>query len=195
MRSSKEDRSWCASCLVGDFTNCVKEVEWRSSANPLSIVSGEVPGRLKSPHIIRRSTTSVPRLHGKERAELLKEQWFAGRWAVDLRQHNVPRLKSNIDQLEFKWRVIYFMLPRLNIDCVTVNISKATTPILIWIIPVYMQNAITRWCWAIYDHRRVICLLTPLCQFSFQPYTPLQNCFPSLGSFPFPGLSTQWRTE
>ena len=54
MRSSKEDRSWCASRLVGDFTNCVKEVESRSSANPLSIVSGEVPGRLKSPHIIRR---------------------------------------------------------------------------------------------------------------------------------------------
>ena len=42
MRSSKEDRSWCASCLVGDFTNCVKEVESRSSANLLSIVSGEV---------------------------------------------------------------------------------------------------------------------------------------------------------
>ena len=66
MRSSKEDRSWCASCLVGDFTNCVKEVESRSSANPLSIVSGEVPGRLKSPHIIRRSTTSVPRLVRRE---------------------------------------------------------------------------------------------------------------------------------
>ena len=62
MRSSKDDRSWCESCLVGDFTNCVKEVEWRSSANPLSIVSGEVPGKLKSPHIIRRSTASVPRL-------------------------------------------------------------------------------------------------------------------------------------
>ena len=29
MRSSKEDRSWCASCLIGDFTNCVKEVESR----------------------------------------------------------------------------------------------------------------------------------------------------------------------
>ena len=29
IRSSKEDRSWCASCLVGDFTNCVKEVESR----------------------------------------------------------------------------------------------------------------------------------------------------------------------
>ena len=62
MRSSKDDRSWCESCLVGDFTNCEKEVEWRSSANPLSIVSGEVPGKLKSPLIIRRSTASVPRL-------------------------------------------------------------------------------------------------------------------------------------
>ena len=62
MRSSKDDRSWCESCLVGDFTNCVKEVEWRSSASPLSIMSGEVPGKLKSPHIIRRSTASVPRL-------------------------------------------------------------------------------------------------------------------------------------
>ena len=60
MRSSKDDRSWCESCLVGDFTNCEKEVEWRSSDNPLSIVSGEVPGKLKSPHIIKRPTASVP---------------------------------------------------------------------------------------------------------------------------------------
>ena len=44
IRSSKDDRSWYESCLVGDFTNCEKEVEWGSSANPLSIVSGEVPG-------------------------------------------------------------------------------------------------------------------------------------------------------
>ena len=62
MRYRRDDRSWCESCLVGDFTNCKKEVEWRSSANPLSIMSGEVPGELKSPHIIRRSTASVPRL-------------------------------------------------------------------------------------------------------------------------------------
>ena len=73
MRSSKEDRSWCASCLVGDFTNCVKEVEWRSSANPLSIVSGEVPGKLKSPHIIKTINHLRSQI-GKERAELLKEQ-------------------------------------------------------------------------------------------------------------------------
>ena len=33
MRSSKDDRSWCEPCLVGDFTNCEKEVEWRSSVN------------------------------------------------------------------------------------------------------------------------------------------------------------------
>ena len=24
MRSSRDDRSWCESCLVGDFTNCVE---------------------------------------------------------------------------------------------------------------------------------------------------------------------------
>ena len=54
MRSRRDDRSWCESGLVGDFTNCEKEVEWKSLANPLSIVSGEVPGKLKSPHIIRR---------------------------------------------------------------------------------------------------------------------------------------------
>ena len=67
------ERSWCEYCLVGDFTNCVKEVEWRSSANPLSIMSGEVNDKFKSPHIIRLSTASVSQI-GKEQAELLKEQ-------------------------------------------------------------------------------------------------------------------------
>ena len=62
MRSSKDDVRWCESCLVGEFTNWVKEVDSRSSASPLSILSGEVPGRLKSPQIRRRSTASVPRL-------------------------------------------------------------------------------------------------------------------------------------
>ena len=38
------------------------------------------------------------------------------------------------------------MFSMLNIDCVTVNNSEATTPILIKIFPKYMQNAITRWC-------------------------------------------------
>ena len=47
---------------LGDFTNCVKEVEWRGSANPLSIMSGEVPGKLKSPQIMRRSAASISRL-------------------------------------------------------------------------------------------------------------------------------------
>ena len=78
MKSSKDDRSWCESFPVGDFTNCVKEVEWRSSANPLSIKSGEVPGKLKSPHIIRRSTASVPRLvrskpNSSKNTDLLEE--------------------------------------------------------------------------------------------------------------------------
>ena len=58
----------------------MKEVEWSSSANLLSIVSGEVPGRLKSPHIIKRSTTSVPRLvrsepNSSKNNDLLEEGW------------------------------------------------------------------------------------------------------------------------
>ena len=66
------------SCLVGDFTNCEKKVEWISLANPLSIVSGEVPGKLKLPHIIRRSTASVPRLvrsklNSSKKTDLLEE--------------------------------------------------------------------------------------------------------------------------
>ena len=50
----------------------------------------------------------------------------------------------------------FFMLSRLHIDCATVNNSQATTPTLIWVVAVYMQNAITRGCWAIHDHRSVI---------------------------------------
>ena len=75
------NRAW-----LEDLTNCEKEVEWRSSANPLSIVSGEVPGKLKSPHIIRRSIASVSQI-GKEQAELIKEHRFAGRrWAINVCQ-------------------------------------------------------------------------------------------------------------
>ena len=51
IRSRRDDRSWCESCLVGDFTNCEKEVEWRSSANQLSIVSGENPEPHQEPHL------------------------------------------------------------------------------------------------------------------------------------------------
>ena len=78
MRSSKDDRTWRESYLVGDFTNCEKEVEWRSLANPLSMVSGEVSGKLKLPHIIRRSTASIPRLvksktNSSKNTDLLEE--------------------------------------------------------------------------------------------------------------------------
>ena len=60
MRSSKDDRMWCESCRVGEFTSCVNEVDWRSSARSSSISSCEVPGKLRSPQIMSRSTVSVP---------------------------------------------------------------------------------------------------------------------------------------
>ena len=52
MRSSKDDRMCCESCRVGELTSCVNEVEWSSSARSSSILSGEVPGKLRSPQII-----------------------------------------------------------------------------------------------------------------------------------------------
>ena len=55
IRSSKEDLVWFESCRVGELICCVKQVEFSKSAS-------EVPGRLKSPEIIRRSAASVPRV-------------------------------------------------------------------------------------------------------------------------------------
>ena len=49
MRSSRDDRVCSESCRVGEFTSCVKEVELSSSAKSSSILSGEVPGKLRSP--------------------------------------------------------------------------------------------------------------------------------------------------
>ena len=63
MRSSKEDLVWFESCRVGASICCVKEVEFSNkSARSSSILFGEVPGKLKSPQIIRRSAASVPRV-------------------------------------------------------------------------------------------------------------------------------------
>ena len=45
------------------------------------------------------------------------------------------------------------MFSGLNIDCVAMNHGKATTPGLVRIVPVNVSNAVTRWCWAIFDHR------------------------------------------
>ena len=66
MRSSKEDLVWFESCRVGASICCVKEVEFSKSARSSSIVFGEMPGKLKSPQIIRRSAASVPRVTRRE---------------------------------------------------------------------------------------------------------------------------------
>ena len=47
MRSSRDDRMCCESCRLGEFTSCVNEVESNSSARSSSILSGEVPGKLR----------------------------------------------------------------------------------------------------------------------------------------------------
>ena len=67
--------AWCESCLVGDVTNCEKEVEWRSSANSLSIiiVSGEVPGELIEVTPYRKVINCIRSQICKEQAELIKE--------------------------------------------------------------------------------------------------------------------------
>ena len=62
MRSSKENLSWCVSYLVGELTSCVKDVEWSNRSSSSSWVSGVTPGRLKSPQIRRRFTTSIPKV-------------------------------------------------------------------------------------------------------------------------------------
>ena len=62
MRSSKDDRMCCESCRVGELASCANEVEWSSSARSSSILSGEVPGELRSPQIMNRSTVSIPRV-------------------------------------------------------------------------------------------------------------------------------------
>ena len=66
MRSSKEDVVWCESCEVQASICSVKRVEFSKSARSLSILLGEMPGKLQSPQIIRRSVTSVPRVTRSE---------------------------------------------------------------------------------------------------------------------------------
>ena len=51
---------------MGELTSCVNEVDWRSSARSSSISSGEMPGKLRSPQIMSRSTVSVPRVARSE---------------------------------------------------------------------------------------------------------------------------------
>ena len=66
MRSSKEDFVWCKSCRVEALICCVKQVEFNKSVRSSSILSGDMPGKLKSPQIIRQSATSVPRVARSE---------------------------------------------------------------------------------------------------------------------------------
>ena len=66
MRSSRDDRMCCESCRVGEFTSCVNEVDSSSSAKSSSILSGEVPGELRSPQIMSRSTVSIPKVARSE---------------------------------------------------------------------------------------------------------------------------------
>ena len=51
---------------MGEFTSCVNEVELSSSARSSSILSDEVPGKLRSPQIMSRSTVSIPRVARSE---------------------------------------------------------------------------------------------------------------------------------
>ena len=44
----------------------MKQVEFSKSARSSSILSDDMPGKLKSPQIIRRSATSVPRVARSE---------------------------------------------------------------------------------------------------------------------------------
>ena len=90
MRSSKDDRMCCESYWVGEFTSCANEVEWTSSARSSSILSGEVPGKLRSPQIMSRSTVSIPRVarsepNSSKNIDLLED----GRGVVDVGQDNV----------------------------------------------------------------------------------------------------------
>ena len=66
MRSSRDDRMYCESCRVGEFTSCLNEVELSSSTRSSSILSGEVPGKLRSPQIMSRSTVPIPRVARSE---------------------------------------------------------------------------------------------------------------------------------
>ena len=66
MRSSKEDFVWCESCQVEALICCVKPVEFSKSARSSSILSGDMPSKLKSPQIVRRSAASVPRVARSE---------------------------------------------------------------------------------------------------------------------------------
>ena len=51
---------------MGEFTSCANEVEWSGSARSSSILSGEVPGKLRSPQIMSRSIVSFPRVARSE---------------------------------------------------------------------------------------------------------------------------------
>ena len=46
----------------GCVSESAKDVEWRSSVNSSSIVFGVLPGKLKSPQMMRLSTASIPRV-------------------------------------------------------------------------------------------------------------------------------------
>ena len=73
----------------------MKQVEFSKSARSSSILSGDMPGKLKSPQIIRRSAASVPRVARKEpnsskNIDLLdvyitslKNQYNMGTWTLN----------------------------------------------------------------------------------------------------------------
>ena len=82
MRSSKEDFVWCESCRVEAIICCGEQVEFSKSVRSSSILFGEMPGKLKSPQIIRRSAASVPRVariepNSSRNIDLLDERgWY-----------------------------------------------------------------------------------------------------------------------
>ena len=90
----------------------MKQVEFSKSARSSSILSGDMPGKLKSPQIIRRSAASVPRVARSEpnssrNTDLLDE---GGRYIVC--QNDIPGFQTDIYQLELKRCVGNVVIPR-----------------------------------------------------------------------------------
>ena len=80
--------------------NC--SIMFIKSARLSSISLDEVPGRFKSPEIIRRSASSVPRLARSEPNSSKILNCLMKEYGIYVCQHNVSRLEANVNQLEFK---------------------------------------------------------------------------------------------
>ena len=102
MRSSKENLSWCVSCLVGELTSCVNDVEWSSLVSSSSCASGVMPGRLKSPQITRRFTISIPRVVSRVLNSLKKTDLSGWRRAINIHKHDVFGFEADVYNLELK---------------------------------------------------------------------------------------------